>query len=381
MENNNQQIVTPFETKCDKEFNYDKIIKTFGCEEIDNGLISRFEKVTKKPIHPWIRRKIFFAHRELNKILDDYEDGKQIYIYTGRGPSSQSLHLGHIIPFMFTKWLQDVFDAIVVIQIADDEKFYFKNISFEKIYSMGYENAKDIIACGFNPKKTFIFSNHDYSWQMNNVIRNISKKTKMNVLKNIFGLTPSDNIGKFVWPIHQTAAAFSQSFPSIFKTRARCLIPCAIDQDPYFRLARTLAPRLKYLKPSSIMTKFLIALDGNSKMSASGNSVIFMSDTIKSIKKKIMKAFSGGLQTIEEHRLKGANLKTDVAYQYLRYFEFDDKKLKKIGKEYGEGKLLSGQVKKLLIDKIVPFIKEYQQERKTITNEDIKLFYSLNKFS
>jgi tryptophanyl-tRNA synthetase len=30
------------------------------------------------------------------------------------------------------------------------------------------------------------------------------------------------------------------------KTDIPCLIPCAIDQDPYFRLTRECAQRLKY---------------------------------------------------------------------------------------------------------------------------------------
>lgn len=42
-------------------------------------------------------------HREFDKILDRYEQGKPFYLYTGRGPSSDSMHLGHMIPFMFTK--------------------------------------------------------------------------------------------------------------------------------------------------------------------------------------------------------------------------------------------------------------------------------------
>ena len=41
--------------------------------------------------------------REFDKILDRYEQGKPFYLYTGRGPSSDSMHLGHMIPFMFTK--------------------------------------------------------------------------------------------------------------------------------------------------------------------------------------------------------------------------------------------------------------------------------------
>lgn len=42
----------------------------------------------------------------LCQILDLYEAGKKFYLYTGRGPSSDSLHLGHLIPFHFTKYLQ-----------------------------------------------------------------------------------------------------------------------------------------------------------------------------------------------------------------------------------------------------------------------------------
>lgn len=54
------------------------------------------------------------------------EKGEPFYIYTGRGPSSESLHLGHMVPFLFTKWLQEAFDVPLVIELTDDEKFLFK---------------------------------------------------------------------------------------------------------------------------------------------------------------------------------------------------------------------------------------------------------------
>ena len=46
-----------------------------------------------------------------------------VYCFPGRGPSSESLHMGHLIPFAFTKYLQDVFDVPLVIQLTDDEKY------------------------------------------------------------------------------------------------------------------------------------------------------------------------------------------------------------------------------------------------------------------
>ena len=43
-------------------------------------------------------------------------------------------------------------------------------------------------------------------------------------------------------------------------------------------------------------------------------------------------AFSGGRDTIEEHRKLGGNTQVDVSYQYLSFFLEDDEKLATIKK-------------------------------------------------
>ena len=127
-----EQIVTPWDVQgsvVDGQvvaIDYNKLISSFGTKEIDQGLLDRLEKLTGQQPHPFLRRGLFFSHRELNLILDKYEKGKSFYIYTGRGPSSGSMHIGHMVPFIFCKWLQDVFGATLVIQLTDDEKFLFK---------------------------------------------------------------------------------------------------------------------------------------------------------------------------------------------------------------------------------------------------------------
>ena len=120
------QVVDPWTVESDGAIDYDKLIQQFGSTPISPELIERFEKVTGKKAHRFLRRGIFFSHRDLNEIIDLYEKGIKFYLYTGRGPSSEALHLGHLIPFHFTKWLQDVFDCPLVIQLTDDEKFLFK---------------------------------------------------------------------------------------------------------------------------------------------------------------------------------------------------------------------------------------------------------------
>ena len=85
----------------------------FGSQRISSDLIERIEKCTGKPAHPFLRRGVFFSHRELDLILDAYEQKQPFYLYTGRGPSSESMHLGHLIPFLFTKYVHIL--AIVAI--------------------------------------------------------------------------------------------------------------------------------------------------------------------------------------------------------------------------------------------------------------------------
>ena len=130
----------------------------FGSSKIDDVLIKRIEAVTKKPAHHLLRRGIFFSHRDFHEILNRYEKQQPFFLYTGRGPSSSALHLGHLIPFIFTKYLQETFDVPLIIQLTDDEKFLWKGLDIDEAKKLAIENAKDIIACGFDINKTFIFS-------------------------------------------------------------------------------------------------------------------------------------------------------------------------------------------------------------------------------
>jgi tryptophanyl-tRNA synthetase len=105
-----EQRITPFDVSGGVDasgkllpVDYGKLIQQFGATPISPILLKRFEQVTGKKPHRYLRRGIVFSHRDLEKILDRYEKGQPFYLYTGRGPSSGSLHVGHAIPFEFTK--------------------------------------------------------------------------------------------------------------------------------------------------------------------------------------------------------------------------------------------------------------------------------------
>ncbi|XP_062590506.1 tryptophan--tRNA ligase, cytoplasmic-like [Saccostrea cucullata] len=384
-----EDIVNPWEvsTHSAKGVDYDKLIRKFGSTRIDHALIKRIENLTGRPVHHLLRRGIFFSQRDLEMILNVYEQKKPFYLYTGRGPSSEAMHMGHLIPFIFTKWLQDTFDVPLVIQLTDDEKFLWKDLTLEQTNHLAFENAKDIIACGFDVEKTFIFSDLDFltnSPAFYRTICRIQKLVTYNQVKGIFGFTDSDSIGKISFPAVQAAPSFSCMFPEIFNGRSDipCLIPCAIDQDPYFRMTRDVAPRMGCLKPALVHSTFFPALQGaQSKMSASDpNSSIFVTDTDQEIKDKINKyAFSGGGATVEEHKTKGGNCEVDVSYQYLTFFMEDDQRLEEIRMAYTSGELMTGSLKKELIDILQKMVGEHRQRREAVTDEIVRQFMKPRK--
>lgn len=378
----NEQEITPWTAKGEKQenkslsINYDKIINHFGCSHIVPDLIVRLQTLTKIKVHHLIRRNIVFAHRDFDKILDSYEKNIPFYLYTGRGPSSKSMHLGHAIPFLLTKYLQDAFNVNLVIQVTDDEKFLWKEMTLEEATYYGKENIKDMIAFGFDPKKTFMFLNTEYSHKFMTNTLNIGKSISYHEAKKVFGFDDTFSISQIEFPAKEIAPCFSSSF-NFLNDNIRCLVPAAIDQDPYFRLARDKTHIVKGIKPATLYTTFLPDLNGlDSKMSASDKtSSIFLTDSPKEVANKIKKyAFSGGRDTLEEHRRLGANLDVDVPFHYLKYFMENDEKLGAIEQDYKSGKMTTGEIKKHCVDTINEFLHDYQERRKNVTDKDYLIF-------
>jgi tryptophanyl-tRNA synthetase len=361
-------IVTPWHVEGD--IDYDKLIKQFGTEKITDSLLKKIEKIAGGP-HFMLRRGIFFSHRDLGRLLDEYEKGKKFFLYTGRGPSGHT-HIGHLVPWVFAKWLQEKFDTNIYFQLTDDEKFFAKqDLTLEQTKKFAYENALDFIALGFKPDNTKIIIDTQNIKMLYPIAAEVAKKVNFSNTKAVFGFTNETNIGMIFYTSLQSAPCFIEDRP--------VLIPLGVDQDPHFRITRDVAPRIGKPKPALIHNIMIPSLLGpGGKMSASDEGgTIYTTDSPEAVKKKINKyAFSGGQATVEEHRKIGGNPDVDVSYQYLRiFFEPDDKKLKAIYNDYKSGKLLTGELKAILIEKVNAFLKSHQEKREKAKSQIDKFLF------
>ena len=364
-EEKNEMVVTPWEVR--GKVDYERLVQEFGTLPLTDELLKRIEKHAGR-MHLQLRRKLFFSHRDLDTVIDLYEKGTKFVLYTGRGPSGP-VHIGHLVPWIFTRHLQDAFKTRLYFQMTDDEKFVVDDdAKLKQTTEYGYENALDVIALGFKPEDTFIIYDVQDIDLLYDIALEVAKRITYSTAKATFGFQESTNLGWIFWPAVQAVPCFIHK--KLTGENVPALIPAAIDQDPFWRITRDIAPKLGYFKPAQIHSRFLPGLGVGGKMSASEpETAIFTVDPPDVVKRKVWNAFTGGKGTLAEQRKTGANPDVCSVYQYFLFlFEEDDKKLGEREQQCRTGKMLCGDCKKELTERINKFLSEHQKKREQARN-------------
>jgi tryptophanyl-tRNA synthetase len=371
-EKDSVRIITPWEVV--GHVDYDRLMKEFGTQPIDSEIIEKFQKITGE-VHPMLKLHYFFSHRDLDSILCKVESGEKIYLYTGRGPSGM-VHMGHLMPWMFTKYLQDKFGSKLLFQLTDDEKFlYSQERTREEIRHYTYENILDIISVGFDPDNTKIIVDTTHIKHLYPIALEIAKRITFSTAKAVFGFSSSTNIGMIGFPPVQAAPCF---LPSLIEGKPTpVLIPAAIDQDPYWRMTRDVAEKLGFYKPAQIHSKFLPSLDsqGGKMSSSKPETAIFTTDEPEVIEKKVSSAFTGGQATVALQRLYGGNALGCPVFWYLRYFFDDEKESDERFVKCISGNLLCGECKSDLARESKSFISTLKKRRESAKDSIEKYMY------
>ena len=326
----------------DDVVNYDKLINEFGASFIDKKLASKIG-------HPLVP-ELFFAHRDFDKIIEN-----KFAIVSGRGPS-KNLHLGHFLVFSFIKFLQDKFGAHVFIPFSDDEKLLARGLSKEHLIKMNYENLLDIIAIGFDPKKTEIMMDLvNMKQEVYNLAIEISSHLTANTVRSAMGFSPESSIGFQFYPAMQAAHIL---YPTR-KLGIPTVVPIGVDQDVFVKLTRDVAPKLGLQKPGDILSKFLPGLTGTKMSSSKAETAIYMTDTPDQVKKKIGNTLTGGRDTLKEHRELGGQTEKCVVCKYQNLFFNNSHLVEKCG----SGELMCGENKSMLITELNQMLKTHQEKR------------------
>ncbi len=362
--------VTPWDVKGD--INYEKLIKEFGVQALDT---STLPKVFQD--NSLFRRNIIFAHRSFGQIVTAIEHKKPFVMMTGLMPTGK-FHIGHMILAKQMIFYQNL-GAKIYICVADIEAYNARSQSLVESRTNAIEEyILNYIALGLKPENCEIYFQSERSidakkanayYKLQNLF---ARHATFNEFKAVYGeISP----GKMVSALLQ-ASDMLHSQLNEFEGPVPTLIPVGMDQDPHIRLARDMSSKIlnynefKFKEISSTYHLFIPGLNGGKMSSSDATSYIALTDTAEEAARKVKKyAFSGGRDTLDEHRRLGGNPDIDVSYQWLKIFEENDLTLKKIHDDYKSGTLLSGELKNLLIQHLTPFLTEHQKKREHAKKE------------
>lgn len=336
---------------------YNNIAKEFGVQSITPYTLKTLSKFTGEP-HLFLRRNLVSFHRNLDLILSDYKARKGFFLVTGRGPSNH-MHLGHLIPFIMSKWLQDKFNVNLYIQLSDDEKFLNTTKSIEEIRNYSKNNMADIAALDFDKDKTFIFSDTDYIKNLYPLSLKISKKIDMYKSRKSFGLDSCKNPATNFYPILQMTTPVIEN--------CRSLNVVGLDQDPYYKVQNEIADSLGHKKVATILNKFLPSLSGTSgKMNASTpEGTIYLSDTKDQITKTVKKYLPNKIKC---HKNDFRDPFNNMAFLMLYYIlEENDNEIKTIQDQYVRNEINDSYINQLFLEKITKFLETHQSNKERMS--------------
>ena len=341
------------------ELDNKKLMEEFGAEPIDN--------LKEKPKFRAFEIGSAVSHRDFNIFFQAIKKGEPCAIVSGLNPSAV-LHLGHKVVFDINLFFQKEYHLPVFIPLSDDESYLAGKVkSQEEALGNAKKLAKELLAYGFDPKKTFFIIDQIYTNIYNLAIK-LSKKINLSEIKATYGYKNEENIGLHFYPAVQAAHVL---FPMEIKKAKHVLVPIGPDEDAHLRIARDIASRAGYNKTAVLHVKFLPGIDGG-KMSKSKGNAIFLSDDEKTVRSKINKAFSGGQKTMEEHKQLGGNPDVDVAFLYLKNLFLSKEESENLAEKYRNGEISSGEMKKLCIERILSFLKKFQENLKKVSEKDVE---------
>ncbi len=335
------------------------LVKRFGA--------SPLSELDELPNFYTFNKSLLYSHRDFTRFFKAVKSGKKCAIVSGMNPSG-GMHFGHKIVFDTNLFFQQEYNVDVFIPLSDDESYVTGKVDTqETALNNSLALAKELLAYGFNPKKTFVIIDQIYTSIYNLAIM-FSRGITMSAIRATYGYKMEDNPGLFFYPAIQTAHIL---LPLARFDYEDVLVPIGPDEDSHIRIGRDIAPKFGLKKPAVVHAVFLPGLTG-AKMSASKpETAIFFEDELKDVEKKVMKSYSGGKVSVEEHRKYGGDPDNDISCIYLSFFFMDKKESEKLFSDYRAGKLLSGEVKKMFAERIVKYISDFQKRKSRIQDKDL----------
>lgn len=366
-------------TTVEEEYKYKLSIKEQIDKEnlsmVDGQSLKDFIKIAKymSGLHEYIDRGIIYAHLDFEPITSAIANKEPFTIVSGKNPST-SLHLGHLATFRMLLEFQKL-GANIIIPLTSDESYVDGKVqNIKEAEKIAYEViAPQILAMGFDKKKTKILFHTQYS-DLYRISCYFGKYISFSQLESAFGIEGTSSSSTI---FYRGAVQLSTILlPQLEELggKKNVLIPVSVDQHPYILLARDVAKKVGLIPPSEVVIPFLQSHKSPLvKMSSSKpDTCIFLTDLPQQVERKLSRAFTGSVSTLEGHKRLGAIPEIDSCFQILKYHHPSYDYVQNIYDSYKKGAITSSEIKKITISFVNDMLKVIQDNAKEVTQNDIE---------
>jgi tryptophanyl-tRNA synthetase len=260
--------------------------------------------------------------------------------------------------------------ATVFYAIADIEAYSDNGLSFEQTSKIATKNVADILALGLDPDRSVVYMQSE-ELRVMRLSTIFSRGVTNNMLRAIYG---ERQIGLYMAALVQAGDILMPQFPE-FGGPKPVIVPVGADQDPHIRLTRDLAARYHeefgFIPPSAVYHRLMLGLGGNEKMSKrSEDSLITLDDVPATGSRKVLAAFTGGRDTVEEQRRLGGRADICPVYDLYRFhFAKDDAHVERVYNECVKGIRLCGECKQEAAGLVKNFLQDHHSRRDSLIKE------------
>ena len=125
----------------------EKLVKEFGA--------NRISQLKDLPDLYTFKKGLIYSHRDFDKFFKNLKKGDKCAIVSGLNASG-SLHIGHKAVFDTNLYFQKEYGIPIFIPISDDESYVAGKVKTqEEALEYSRELAKELLAYGFDPNKTY----------------------------------------------------------------------------------------------------------------------------------------------------------------------------------------------------------------------------------
>ena len=352
----------PWSTDAVKD--YSRLQAEFGIEPI-GPLVSRFKSPS-----PHISRGIDFGHRDLGRILDAVYHNKPFAVMSGIKPTGD-FQLGTKMTADDMVYFQSLSKkARVYYAVADVEAYADNGLSFADSAKIATRNVADILSLGLDPERATVYFQSEEVRVMR-LATIFSKGVTNNMLRSIYG---DRQIGLYMASLVQAGDILMPQLPE-FGGPKPVLVPVGADQDPHLRLSRDLAAKYKeefgFIPPSAIYHRLMLGLSGDTKMSKrSEDTLITLESPAAAASRKVLSAFTGGRDTVEEQRRLGGRADICPIFDLYRFhFAKDDAHVDLVYDECVKGVRLCGECKQEASGLVKKYLEEHRKKRDSLMGE------------